>query len=74
MVQAALGDPLRLAHKEILEDKDALLDHAHDVFLRCCRIVEIAHADIDRGIFHDGSEVRHALYAIMTEVREVLMY
>lgn len=59
MVQTALGDLLRLSRQKILED----------VFPRCHRIVEIAQAGIDRGIFPDGSDVRQVLDVILTDAR-----
>ena len=74
MVWAALGDPLRPAHQELLEEEKAQLDHVEDVLPRYHCIVEIAHACIDRGIFLDGSDVRQILDVIMTEARETLMY
>ncbi|XP_050920270.1 uncharacterized protein LOC127137907 [Lathyrus oleraceus] len=58
MVQAALGDSLRPAHQKILEEEQAQLGHAHDVFPRCRRILEIAQTTIDIDIFSDGSELR----------------
>lgn len=33
MMLASLGDPSRPAHQEILEEEQAQLDHAHDIFL-----------------------------------------
>lgn len=42
MVQVALEDLLRSTPQEILEEERAQLDHVHDVFPRCRRIVEIA--------------------------------
>lgn len=58
IVQVTPGDPSRPGHREIIEYVRASLDHAYDVLLRCCRIVEIVHTCIDRGIFPDGYKVR----------------
>ncbi|XP_050908477.1 uncharacterized protein LOC127122130 [Lathyrus oleraceus] len=74
MVHDALGDPLRPAHHEILEEKHAQLDHAKDVLPRCHHILEIAHADIEKGIFLYGYDVRQVLDTIMVKTRETLMY
>lgn len=41
---------------------------------RRCRIVEIVHADIDKGIFSDGFDVRQVLDVIITETQWALMY
>ncbi|XP_050897477.1 uncharacterized protein LOC127104333 [Lathyrus oleraceus] len=57
MVQAAPRDPPRSAHQEILEEEQAQLHHAKDIFPRCSRIVEIAQEGIGRSIFPDGSDV-----------------
>lgn len=74
MVNDAPGDPPRLALQEILYDEQSQLDHAHDVLHKCRRIMEIAKADIDEGIFLYGSDVRPTLDAIMTEARKTLLY
>lgn len=66
-MHAALGDPSRPTHQEILEEEHAQLDHAQDVFPRCFHFIEIAHADIHSGIFLDRSNLRQILYAIMTK-------
>lgn len=73
MVQAAPRYPPRSTHQEILEEKQARLDHAHDVLPRCRCIVEIVHASVDKGIFPNDSNVREVLHVIMTEAREALM-
>lgn len=74
MVETAPGDPLRLVHQEILEEEHTRLDHAHDVLPKCCSIMEIIQACIDKGTFPDGFEAREVIDAIMTEERETLMY
>lgn len=74
IAHAALGDPPRPAHQEILEEEQAQLDHVEDALLRCHYIVEIAREDIDRGIFPDGSDVRQVLDAIMMEPHGALLY
>lgn len=74
MVHVAPGDPPKPAHQKILEEEQAQLDHAHDVFPICRCIVYIPQADIDKGIFPDGSKVRQVLEAIITEAQEALMY
>lgn len=58
IVQAALGDPPRSAHQEILQDGQTHLYHADDVLPKYHRIVEIAQASINRCIFLDESDVR----------------
>lgn len=69
-MQAVSEDPLRPSHQEILEEDQTQLDHAENVLPICHRcIVEIVHACIDKGIFSDGSDVKHVLDAIMTEAR-----
>ena len=74
MVQTSPEDPPRPSHQEKLEEEQTQLDNAHDVLLRCRRIMEIVQEDIDICIFPDGSDVRQVLYTIMTEARETLMY
>ncbi|CAL5198776.1 unnamed protein product [Lathyrus oleraceus] len=41
MVHAGLGDPLRPAHQDILEEKQTQLDHVEDVLPKYHRMVEI---------------------------------
>lgn len=74
MVEAVLGDPPRPNHQEILEEEQTQLYHDHDGLPKCCRIVEIVQADIDKGVFPDGSKVRRLLDAITREARKELMY
>ncbi|KAI5416015.1 uncharacterized protein LOC127073444 [Lathyrus oleraceus] len=73
MVHAAPGDPHRSAHQEIPKEEKTQLNHVKDVFPRCCRIIEIAHACIDRAIFSDGSDLRQVLDAIMTKAYGTLI-
>lgn len=74
MLHAALGDPSRPAHQEILKEEKTWLDHVDDVLPRCRHIVEIVQTCIDISIFPDRSDVRYILDSIMTEARGALIY
>lgn len=41
MIHDALGDPMRPAHQEILEEEQTRADYVIDVFPRCRCIMEI---------------------------------
>ena len=69
MVHAAPEEPPRLAHYEILEEKQTQLDHVENVLPKCHCIMEISQTCIDRGIFSGRYDVRYVLDAIMTEAR-----
>lgn len=69
MVQAPPRDSPKPTHQEILEETQAQLDHVECVLPIFRRIVEIARADIDKGIFLDRSNVRQVLDVIVTEAR-----
>lgn len=72
MIHDALGDPPRLTHQKILENKQVKVDHASDVFPICRLIMEIGQAGIDRGVFMDGYEVMDVLDSIIAKAREAL--
>lgn len=50
------------------------LYHVEDVLPRCRHVMKIVQTDIDRGIFSDGSDVKHVIDAIMTETQRALIY
>lgn len=56
----------QINHQGILEE-EARADHNVDVLPRFCRIIEIRHAGIERGVFPDGSEARDVIDVMMAE-------
>lgn len=60
--------------QEIIEGEHTQLNHDEDVLSRCRCIMEITKANIDRGIFPDGYDVRQILDVIMAESRGTLIY
>lgn len=54
MTLDAEGDPLRSAHREILEEEQTKVDHIVDVLSICHYIVTIRRESITRGEFREG--------------------